>query len=315
LASKGDTGATGSTGATGNTGPQGPAGEVASTGSFTTGNFAIFSDTTGDLIQDASVSSTTFALAAKGVTNGDSHNHVGGDGAQIDHALTSSLTYVLAGHTGTASEFNATITDVDFATIASPTFTGTVTTPAIKITTGAGASKVLTSDADGDATWETPASSGAVKSMSAKVDTGAYSSSAASLTEITTNWRHSFTPISTTSTLVFVANFSLNTTNSVIHQYDFYDVTNTTAVGSGIAAGSRRASNTVFRGPGADANDGENLTMMAVIANTSTTTRVYTIRTSNETTDSTTVTYFNQSNGDSSAFGWNTPFTWTITEI
>lgn len=41
-----------------------------------------------------------------------------------------------------------------FAPIASPTFTGLVTTPAIKITTGAAAGKVLTSDADGDATWE-----------------------------------------------------------------------------------------------------------------------------------------------------------------
>jgi hypothetical protein len=41
------------------------------------------------------------------------------------------------------------------ANLASPTFTGTVTTPAIKITTGAGANKVLISDADGDATWTT----------------------------------------------------------------------------------------------------------------------------------------------------------------
>jgi len=37
------------------------------------------------------------------------------------------------------------------------TFTATQTVPAIKITTGAGASKVLTSDAAGAATWETPA--------------------------------------------------------------------------------------------------------------------------------------------------------------
>ena len=45
------------------------------------------------------------------------------------------------------------------APLANPTFTGLVTTPAIKITTGAGLSKVLTSDADGDATWEAPATS------------------------------------------------------------------------------------------------------------------------------------------------------------
>jgi hypothetical protein len=43
------------------------------------------------------------------------------------------------------------------APIASPTFTGTVTTPLVKITGGSpGLGKVLTSDADGDATWETP---------------------------------------------------------------------------------------------------------------------------------------------------------------
>jgi hypothetical protein len=43
------------------------------------------------------------------------------------------------------------------ANLASPTFTGTVTAPLLKITSGSpGAGKVLTSDADGDATWETP---------------------------------------------------------------------------------------------------------------------------------------------------------------
>jgi hypothetical protein len=46
------------------------------------------------------------------------------------------------------------------APLASPTFTGLVTTPAIKITTGASLGKVLTSDADGDATWETASASG-----------------------------------------------------------------------------------------------------------------------------------------------------------
>lgn len=53
-------------------------------------------------------------------------------------------------------DINANFVDLDTtkADLASPTFTGTVTIPAIKITTGAGASKVLTSDADGDATWE-----------------------------------------------------------------------------------------------------------------------------------------------------------------
>jgi hypothetical protein len=39
-----------------------------------------------------------------------------------------------------------------------PVFTGTLEVPAVKITTGAGSGKVLTSDADGDATWETSGS-------------------------------------------------------------------------------------------------------------------------------------------------------------
>ena len=45
----------------------------------------------------------------------------------------------------------------------SPTFTGTVTAPVIKLTTGAAASRVLTSGADGTATWENP---GVVSSVS-----------------------------------------------------------------------------------------------------------------------------------------------------
>jgi len=44
-----------------------------------------------------------------------------------------------------------------YAKLANPTFTGTVTAPLLKITGGTpAAGKVLTSDADGDATWQTP---------------------------------------------------------------------------------------------------------------------------------------------------------------
>ena len=44
--------------------------------------------------------------------------------------------------------------------INNPTFTTKITTPAVKITTGAGANKILTSDANGDATWQTPVGGG-----------------------------------------------------------------------------------------------------------------------------------------------------------
>jgi len=50
---------------------------------------------------------------------------------------------------------NDNFTDLDTtkADLASPTFTGTLTVPAIKLTTGAASGYLLTSDADGDATW------------------------------------------------------------------------------------------------------------------------------------------------------------------
>lgn len=63
------------------------------------------------------------------------------------HSDLTNLDYASSGHTG-------------FAPSTNPTFTGLATTPAIKITTGASLGKVLTSDADGDATWETPSAGG-----------------------------------------------------------------------------------------------------------------------------------------------------------
>lgn len=54
--------------------------------------------------------------------------------------------------------------DQDLSSLApkdNPTFTTKVTTPALKVTTGAGAGKILVSDANGDLTLQTPASGGA----------------------------------------------------------------------------------------------------------------------------------------------------------
>jgi len=75
-------GPTGPTGPTGATGPQGSPGTPGATahGALTgLGNddhTQYHNDTRGD---------ARYAPLAKGVTNGDSHDHVGGDGAQIDH--------------------------------------------------------------------------------------------------------------------------------------------------------------------------------------------------------------------------------------
>ena len=62
-----------------------------------------------------------------------------------------------ASHTHTEGDVTNLTTDLAAkAPLESPAFTGTVTTPAIKITGGSpGVGKVLTSDADGDATWTT----------------------------------------------------------------------------------------------------------------------------------------------------------------
>lgn len=45
-----------------------------------------------DTLKDSGSKASDFAVAAKGVTNGDSHDHSGGDGAQISHAGLSNLT-------------------------------------------------------------------------------------------------------------------------------------------------------------------------------------------------------------------------------
>jgi len=62
----------------------GPAGSVS-------GNFVSFADVSGKLGADSGYSASSFAPAAEGVTNGNSHDHSGGDGAQIDHTTLSNI--------------------------------------------------------------------------------------------------------------------------------------------------------------------------------------------------------------------------------
>lgn len=111
-------------------------GDVVGPASAVDSNFAGFNTTTGKLIKDSGSKASDFATSG--------HNHTG----TYAPILGADDNYV------TDTEKMSIGTIGDRAPIASPTFTGTLTTPAIKITTGAGAGKVLTSDADGDATWE-----------------------------------------------------------------------------------------------------------------------------------------------------------------
>lgn len=77
----------------------------------------------------------------------------GEDATTADIAESTNKNYV------TDAEKTAIGTIGDKATLANPTFTGIIETPAIKIPTNAGLGKILMSDADGDAAWGDPSSS------------------------------------------------------------------------------------------------------------------------------------------------------------
>jgi len=55
------------------------------------GNIPIFSSITGNALEDSGYDISDFAPVSEGVTNGDSHNHVGGDGATLSHTNLSDI--------------------------------------------------------------------------------------------------------------------------------------------------------------------------------------------------------------------------------
>lgn len=84
---------------------------------------AIFGTTTGTIAEGNHNHNADYAPAAKGVTNGDSHDHSGGDGAQIAYSSLSSIptTFTPASHT------HGNVTNAGYlgVTAAIPLITGT----------------------------------------------------------------------------------------------------------------------------------------------------------------------------------------------
>jgi hypothetical protein len=74
----------------------GGGGDVTGPSSAVGDNFASFNSTTGKLIKDSGSKAADFATAAQGVTNGNSHDHNGGDGANIGTDAISANAITLA---------------------------------------------------------------------------------------------------------------------------------------------------------------------------------------------------------------------------
>jgi hypothetical protein len=104
-----------------------------------------------------------------------------GDVTSVGNATTltssSNVESIISANSTVTGKLNTTTAASTYAPLASPTFTGTVTTPALQVTTGSGtANQVLTSDSSGNATWATPVS-GAQVLVPTTVKTSAYTAS------------------------------------------------------------------------------------------------------------------------------------------
>jgi hypothetical protein len=106
-----------------------------------------------------------------------------------------------------------------------------------------------------------------------------YSHAVSSYAEISTAYRTTITPRSTSSILIleWVGLIGGNNAGN-ISTMKFYDITNSADVGlSGISLGSRGIGHGSFRQMDGDNNDRDNIILRAVIPNSSTTARTYSI--------------------------------------
>jgi hypothetical protein len=148
-------------------------GDVTGPASAVDSNFAGFNTGTGKLLKDSGSKASDFAVAAKGVTNGDSHDHTGGAGATLTKT-TVGLANVDNTSDATKNAASATLTNKTLTLPILGYYTvGTLPTPAIAgrlavVTNGAGPDPCNTAGAsiqalcrDSGAAWVTVAGSGA----------------------------------------------------------------------------------------------------------------------------------------------------------
>ena len=156
---------------------------------------------------------------------------------------------------------------------------------------------------------------GSILQVVSVTDTTQRNASGTTFNEVSTDWRLSITPKSTSSKLILDAQMCYNQYSSTathVSHMKFYDVTNSADVCVGPASGSRNRSTVGFRQSHADVNDVDPLRLYGIINNSNQTARTYTLYFRTESNAS---FKFNQSNGDSSAYGWTVPFVFTITEV
>jgi hypothetical protein len=141
----------------------------------------------------------------------------------------------------------------------------------------------------------------------------AYTQSVSTYAEITTAYRTSITPISASSILLLEWVGLIGGANAAnISTMKFYDVTNSADVGlSGISLGSRGIGHGSFRQQDNDTNDRDNIILRAVIPNTSTTARTYSIY---HYSESGATKYFNATSTDNSGCSY-IKWHFIITEI